>query len=133
MAKCRHRQTLSFVYRVAGGDVMSWFSCASFEKPDATICQNPKCGAWLSLGPSNDAPAEVQQEIRAVQLATTAPCEPGIGPDIKWAPTEWLGWRLHEDCNDDPEVAPRSIGEERGWLAREICLHYATHDDGGES
>lgn len=27
------------------------------------------CGAWLSLGPANDEPAEVQVEIRAAELA----------------------------------------------------------------
>lgn len=27
------------------------------------------CGAWLPLGPSNDSPSEVQQEIRAADIA----------------------------------------------------------------
>lgn len=40
---------------------------------DARVCiggvDGKPCGAWLSLGPSNDKPAEVQQEIRAAEIA----------------------------------------------------------------
>jgi hypothetical protein len=34
---------------------------------DCNICR--RCNTWLSLGPSNDAPDEVQVEMRAAEIA----------------------------------------------------------------
>ena len=71
------------------------------------------CGALLSMGPSNDEPAEVQVEILAAECAfsTTTPGD------------EEEGWQAHRLGRhlERGEIVPYLAG----WLAREI----ATHDD----
>jgi hypothetical protein len=57
-----------YVWRIGGGDVMTWFHCASFETPDVSFCL--MCDEYIPLGPSNDAPDEVRVEMEAARLQT---------------------------------------------------------------
>jgi hypothetical protein len=100
--KCKHRFTGTW-RRSVFGDVFR------------ETCTD--CGHWLSLGPSNDEPLEVQIEIRAAEL--TAPrARTFVSDDV------WSGWVAHERgwC-----PAP-TIAALAGYLARVI----ATHPDGAE-
>ncbi len=65
------------------------------------------CGAWLSLGPSNDKPETVQIEIRAAELAAN-------------------GGRLNLPYGVN-------ILEHPEWLAMILATRIANHDAEGES
>lgn len=64
MKACRHpiSRRERYVWRIGGGDVSTWFNCASFERPDVEFCL--VCDAYLPLEPSNDSTAAVRHEIK---------------------------------------------------------------------
>ena len=59
------------------------------------------CGAWLSLGPSNDSPPEVQIEIRAAELAADAVRGVGVGGHKPEHCTGDHCWHFYEEWEDD--------------------------------
>ena len=79
------------------------------------------CGAWLSLGPSNDAPAQVQVEIRAASLAASLT---RLGAILAWQfnPHEWdeerRGWSMAET-----NMQQHTNAWHAGYLARVIATH----------
>ncbi len=85
------------------------------------------CQAWLSLGPSNDEPPQVQIEMRAAEIAA----EPGqqlTGPEIE-------GWHLygglmtvsgHVLFTTDGWLGEH--GRWAGYLARCISTHGASDE-----
>jgi hypothetical protein len=101
--KCKHATICTFDSR------------ENFEKR-----QCDGCGEWLSLGPSNDAPVEVQCEIRAAELALDERMDVDGFEEID----EELGRISHEY---DDGLGWMTWCEWAGWLARQI----ATHDDEG--
>lgn len=75
------------------------------------------CGAWLSIGPSNDTPEAVQIEIRAAEIAQE------VSEMTEW----WLyvGINSTEDENRGYSHAKSNVGPdindwEAGYLARVI-------------
>ncbi len=93
------------------------------------------CGAWLSLGPSNDGGEHreaIAIEVRAAEIAAKWR---ESAPGREWADfvladggAEHAGWIGHAF---DSHKMPEQNGEWAGWLARQI----ANHDDtqGGET
>jgi hypothetical protein len=82
------------------------------------ICWN--CGAWLSLGESNDAPDEVRIEIRAAELAMLS-TEQRKRPPYEWSSIhEWLG------IDSDEPALYGDAAYQAGHLAR--CIHDHDHD-----
>jgi hypothetical protein len=73
-----------------------------------------RCGETMPLGPSNDAPDEVQVEMAAARIAS------------KWAPLDGEGflvvhgWHCHRDGCAVLHLAPTSLA---GYLARCIVQH----------
>jgi hypothetical protein len=61
---CGHRNTRIGMWRAGAQD---WLDNTWCLIEDRIVCQD--CGAWLSLGESNDAPDEVQVEMRAAEIA----------------------------------------------------------------
>jgi hypothetical protein len=89
-----------------------WCDDVHFGPAGALVCQH--CGEWLSLGPSNDSPPEVQVEIRAAEIAATYPgARSGV---FSWE--ERTGWVNHAWSQD-----PASDSELAGYLARTIATH----------
>ena len=69
------------------------------------------CPTWLPLGPSNDAPPEVQQEIRAAEIAADS-----IGARMNM--DEVFGWGDYDMLGDGDTDAWHA-----GYLARAIVEH----------
>jgi hypothetical protein len=102
------------------------------EPPFAAHCHD--CGVRMSLGQSNDAPAEVQVEIRAAEL------EPLCNPEVAVAIMD--GLRLDSiiieqsqgeidgaDCHALHAIGMTTGGDypvtmDAGWLARELATHH---------
>lgn len=113
--KCQHplSRRERYVWRIGGGDVPTWFDCASFETPDIECCA--RCGETLSLGPSSDEDERVRIEILAAFLVN-----PGgfvsvahkDHHDQEWV-DEWFNFKFREDC----------IGCQAQHLARVIAEH----------
>jgi hypothetical protein len=78
------------------------------------------CGAWLSLGPSNDDKPNVREEIRAAEIVAehdNARGRLGVTGDM----TEINGW-----CSHNTEAESHEAGEpayQAGYLARCIVEH----------
>lgn len=73
------------------------------------------CGAWLSLGPSDDEPAEVRVEIRAAELATAWKPIGGARRLLSQdESTGWMGWPYRQPIND---------AEHTGFLVTQILNH----------
>lgn len=83
------------------------------------------CGAWLSMGESNDDSEAVQMEMRAAEIAADE--------DEKMGLCEHFGWEgyLAPKFSTDPADAGYANKWHAGYLAR--CI--VTHDDtqGGET
>lgn len=77
------------------------------------------CGAWLSIGPSNDKPAEVQIEIRAAEIAAHV-SDDGAPLVRRFDGAEHAGWIEHAF---DSQKTPEQPGEWAGYLARCIVEH----------
>ncbi len=108
MAKCKHYSAVEVTRRgnrsaFVAADLIHHKQCLD-------------CGAWLSLGPANDEPPEVQIEIRAAEIAAS---DRPIG-ECDWL--EWAGWVTER--TEDSLTTWRGLA---GYLARAI-VH---HDDGG--
>jgi hypothetical protein len=74
-----------------------------------------RCGETMPLGPSNDAPDEVQVEMRAAELAAAWEPENGVhGLTTGCEHTGWDGW---------PYRQPRCTDEHTGFLAAQIQNH----------
>lgn len=84
------------------------------------------CNQLLPLGPSNDAPPEVQIEMRAAELEDTEHWGPGfISVRERW------GMEDHADPDSEAEDAPDYMATEgwaAGWLSAEIATHEARAD-----
>lgn len=89
----------------------------SLDGPFSMRCP---CGAQLSLGPSNDEPAEVKVEMRAAELDAWWSRD-ALGHE-EFNVSEADGWMEHAGAEGDPSG---NGGVVAGWLAREL----ATHDD----
>ena len=106
MKRCKHPLRNRTTRRlVEESDVARW--------PDGfEISRCWQCGAWLSLGPSNDSPEAVQIEIRAAEMAV------GIGA---LALLEACGWSAATwPAPSDPRDEDDRFSWHAGWLAREI-------------
>lgn len=129
--KCRHivadfdrthpkfdRGVVTGSYAVFGGEDPH-FGYGDWDIIHSARCA--MCKALLSLGPSNDKPIVVQEEIEAATLL--------VGDDQRYASAMWLqrayvnGYRAHEDRSGPHGDV--GISWRAGWLAREL----ATHDD----
>jgi hypothetical protein len=110
---CHHPETDRElrVWRVGGGDIKTWFDCASWETPDAIVCTG--CGAWLPLGDSDEhASEQVEIEIRAAEIA---------GTDLVLDGDERIGYLDH--AYDFGLGAPINADQWAGYLARSIITH----------
>lgn len=112
--KCRHRKTMRFVWDLSGNRAHRWLGAYASDDTHAVICQ--RCGAWLSLGPSNDSPEAVQEEIEAARLAAHLQHDdfPDDEPEDEWADYGWASHQLDCDVYD---------GTWHGYLARQITHH----------
>ena len=96
MSECKHIQS-EFTWR---GEVAFARHCMD-------------CKERLSLGPSNDEPAEVKVEIRAAEIAT---------PLVflhEQKRTFRIGWFSH-GLDEDLPMGSTTINHLAGWLAREM-------------
>lgn len=83
--------------------------------------QCERCGAWLSLGPSDETDPRVAVEIRAAELAVASDGNYLAFRDIATPPEFW-GWHMHMYSYDDDEID--ADGEHAaGYLARAIAAH----------
>lgn len=101
--KCKHKRHVD-VYR---GD------CD--ENEDGIVvrshCAQIGCNATLSLGPSNDEPSNVHEEIEAARVER-----------LFTVPLQYEGgYFAHLNDRDPPE--PVGISWRAGWLAREMYTH----------
>lgn len=77
------------------------------------------CGAFLSLGPSNDD--GVEHEICAAEIAALGQL---AFKSLEHPGGEWFGWSQHVAAADYDEYATTvRPHEETGYLAREIVMH----------
>jgi hypothetical protein len=107
---CGHRNTRIGMWRAGAQD---WLDNTWCLIEDRIVCQD--CGAWLSLGESNDAPDEVKVEMRAAMLAAAWEPENGVhGLTTGCEHTGWDGW---------PYRQPRCTDEHTGFLAAQIRNH----------
>lgn len=94
------------------------------------------CGEWLSLGPANDAPPEVQIEIRAAEIAADAARGIGLGGHGPEHCTGEHCWHFYEEwddsagpccyCHHPGPILPGVDNEcHAGYLARCIATHEA--------
>lgn len=93
------------------------------NKPDFLSARCENCDFQLSLGPSNDEPAEVQVEMRAAEIERVSAEEIGA-PPVGFTANEDFGWDMHmapAEYTHSVHFAKRAAG----YLAREL----ATHDD----
>jgi len=99
----------------------------------------PWCNGWVSPGPSNDSPPEVQIEIRAAEIAADLVQGIGLGGHLPRAVEEDHCWHMFDDDVDMPccycgqsYVAVASRTEcYVAALARQIATHdrqIVTHD-----
>lgn len=79
------------------------------------ICH--ECGAWLSLGPSNDAPPEVQVEMRAAVLDAM------YETARRWDELDGAELAGVITFNFDSAKQPEQDGEWAGYLAAAIASH----------
>lgn len=84
---------------------------------ECDICED--CGAWFALGPANDAPPEVQVEIRAAYLAN-ANC-------AEYTQIEWCGWNGDEEHTRGRFDIERDTEWQAGFLASEIEGGYSRY------
>lgn len=82
-----------------------------------------RCGEWLPLGPANDAPAEVQIEIRAAEIAAVLNV-PNEGLIMLTSFHERRGLWLHAQAERGKAWGgSHDCGEQAGYLARAIVTH----------
>lgn len=126
---CKHEKTTGYMwreYRIAPG--MSgylWFH--AFVQPGdpshhhRVTCDD--CGAWLSLGPSNDDDPRVAVEVRAAEIAADEDELMGV--------CESFGWEslLAPKFSTDPADAGYADKWHAGYLAHQIVAHDATHSE----
>jgi hypothetical protein len=120
--KCKHENA----DHLMPGDRWASYRC----RPDAHVdgcgqvaqCEQFRCldcGAWLSLGESNDEPEQVRVEMRAAELAAewgTVPPKCNDGAFEEDCPRcGWEGWIM--------EHATPSPAWHAGYLARCIAMH----------
>jgi hypothetical protein len=106
---CGHRNV--FTYYWIGN---SWISLFGDSK-NAHRRRCADCRRFIPLGPSNDAPDEVQVEMRAAELAAAWEPENGVhGLTTGCEHTGWDGW---------PYRQPRCTDEHTGFLAAQIRNH----------
>jgi hypothetical protein len=79
------------------------------------------CGAWLSLGESDDAPDAVRVEMRAAELAAMLP------DSFDETMMEWAGRRHFVEGHE----MPTTFGSMAGWLAAAIATHAPQPADAG--
>lgn len=106
MAKCKHEKWLDTV--TAGG-------------VGTRVCS--RCGHWLSLGPSNDAPDEVQVEIDAAMLAASGPWWNDPAHDSE--SYGFLCWQNGGTPGDDEDGGCSTYAQDEwvGYLAAVIAYH----------
>jgi hypothetical protein len=90
---------------------------------DRLVCD--RCGYWIGLGDSNDAPDAVRVEMRAAELAALLP------DSFDETMMEWAG-RCHFV---EGHEMPTTFGGLAGWLAAAIATHHAPQpaDAGGDA
>jgi hypothetical protein len=123
LKRCKHKRT----YRRWRwyGRWISWSAAVGQRLPweafDLRVCAD--CGSWLSLGPSNDTPPEVQQEIRAADIAATLR-DTNVP---RFTECEAHGWEAHaNDIAACPILCEPPEDFHAAYLAR--CI--VTHDGG---
>lgn len=115
--KCEHRSVaFDHLARDVGDGIDMEYRCCV------------RCGAWLSLGESNDEPEAVRVEMRAAKLSNVEHNE------HEFTDSEWLGWEqderyvmcgeirnVHEDMSEEQYARWHA-----GYLARCIAEHEET-------
>lgn len=114
--KCKHRYPRIYV-RYSG----------EYNQPLAKMAETAgpclDCGAWLSLGYSDETPVAV--EVRAAEIAATYPTLHSLRCAIERGEVdgaEYAGWIEHAF---DSAKVPEQEGEWAGYLARCIVEHDA--------
>jgi hypothetical protein len=114
---CGHRNTRIGMWRAGAQD---WLDNTWCLIEDRIVCQD--CGAWLSLGESNDAPDEVQVEMRAAMLADPT-------QDIAYFEDDefhgWVDWHRDQRPLD-------TLMYWAGYLAAEIQHHDRITEHGND-
>lgn len=133
MKGCKHKTAMGQMWRdgLYGGQPIGywWYTFVQpgdAEHHDRVTCMY--CGAWLPLGPANDADPNVQIEIRAAEMAGAV----ATGPTWPWTLGQIMGWQTH-DIATHPLGWPDDLlddDEQAGYLARQIATHDA--EQGGE-
>jgi hypothetical protein len=121
MRKCRHRNPRTGMWRAGAQD---WLNNTCLIV-DRLVCDD--CGAWLPLGPSNDAPAAVAVEIRAAEIAAL-----GIGTPLLWiARDEEHGWRdfANEDGGGDCHCSEAVRHDDKNWHTGYLARCIVEHDE----
>lgn len=115
MIPCKHKDRIAqtLVVRRVGGRQLVRLKC-------------DRCGAWLSLGHSDETPERVAIEIRAAEIAESYPTLHSVRRAIDDGGTdgaEYAGWLQHAF---DSQKHPEQFGELAGYLARAIATHEET-------
>jgi hypothetical protein len=107
-----------------------WYEAPYLTRADADASVCATCGAWLSLGPSNDSSEAVRIEIRAAELArhladADALCDWTFGDAALGSDEERRGWSIAES-----NMQHHSNQWLAGHLARVIATHADTSEEG---
>lgn len=110
MGKCKHENVWPYVWTGA-----LWRLAKILELPGLKMCGN--CGAWLSLGHSDETDERVALELRAATIAADK--------KAKMSMCEAFGWEalLAPKFSTDPVDAGYSNKWHAGYLARCIVEH----------
>lgn len=122
MGRCRHENA---DHLMPGQVVSPYGKCLPFHLALVEQLRCLDCGAWLSLGPANDEPAEVQVEIRAATLADVMEREKLSSYFLQG--NEFDGWSAHRHGTDFYSGEP--IQNRRHWDAGYLARCIVTHDD----
>jgi hypothetical protein len=117
MRKCKHENA---DHPMPGECLVNWNDLGRIK---AALCEQFRCidcGAWLSLGESNDEPEQVRVEMEAARLAAHVHYDdfPDDEPEDEWADYGWASHATDCDVYD---------GTWHGYLARCIATH--TNED----
>lgn len=115
--RCRH-EIVSRAAQAAFAPGVEQTNDSNCRNPlvDAKICVT--CGAWLSIGPANDEPSEVQVEIRAAEIAAGSIRAVHSSDEHGCSFCGWVAHELDESLSDRA-----GLGMQAGYLARCIATH----------
>lgn len=124
--RCKHENA----DHLMPGEIFTPYGCRGGKHTSgcgrAAMCEQFRCldcGAYLSLGESNDASEAVQVEMRAIEVVNARAAQ---RPDLVTT-DEFYGWNLHECNSTSGDFSP---GVAAGYLARCLWTHCDDHPDG---